>query len=213
MGRKKPTWQQRLETWVAEKPPRIAPDASAAEKVDGLIEVAEWWFGPETEPDFDVAALEAMAIPEPLKRLWRRAGFWRNAFESNQDAIWSPSKGDGLDDLGRLRFAWENQGNWSCVTEPEGEDPPVWSDASGEWQKVNDSLADFLLTAGLYALVMQDWDSDEETSVVEEAESAEILWRGDYAFEGEPFTFVVLDDRVLGADSSLGWWCHDRPDH
>jgi hypothetical protein len=58
------------------------------------------------------------------------------------------------DDL--IKFAWENQGNWSARTRLNAPDPPVLVDieVSGDFQPVDCSLEHFLTTLCLQEAVM-----------------------------------------------------------
>jgi hypothetical protein len=109
------------------------------------------WYGIAPEK------LAQVALPDSLRRLYAFAGqwpgdnFWCSPF-AHQDCL-APFELLAARD-GRLVFAWENQGVWSCGSTPEGRDPPVWVSMDNEaWQPLCDSLAQFLVTLCLHETV------------------------------------------------------------
>lgn len=152
--------------------PNLMKAATASERMDRLSEFIEYWLGPREESYGEPSTeLIARSLPMPLRRLYQFAGRWpgfdeRNASPyavgafSTQDSL-APLKQIQLTDAGRLTFATENQGCWTCQTLPEGDDPPVWCqgdffDADGNCDRgvrmVCDSLSRFLVTFVLQEL-------------------------------------------------------------
>jgi hypothetical protein len=109
------------------------------------------WYGIAPEK------LAATPLPDPLRRLYTFAGngpgenFWCSPF-AHQDYLLPFELLYQSED--RLHFAGENQGCWTCCTALEGDDPPVWFREGNEnWQLLEDTLAQFLVTLCLHETV------------------------------------------------------------
>lgn len=170
------------------------------------------WYGIAPEK------LAQAAIPYPLRRLyafaghWPGANLWYSAF-GHQDCL-APFELIEASD-GRLIFAWENQGVWSCSTTPEGKDPPVWvriDDAA--WQPLCNSLTQFLVTLCLHETVFGAEHLGSAKSVTQSLKEAGMhvtpLWlEGPYVSSSRdqplaPLSFHVADGGLLVLND---YWC------
>lgn len=175
-----------------------------------------FWHGPRRarygEPE---SALAAFPLPYPLKRLYAFAGRWppsnpdysraANTF-CVQDAL-RPFSGLERSDDGKVVFLDENQGNWTCTTLPEGDDPPVWVEDVFEvyqqrrWRLVTPSLSRFLVTFCLQeSLFGATFCVSDETfaALFESSKGIAVpLWlNGPYAYS-EGSNFYLLHESVL----------------
>ncbi len=185
--------------------------------MDELEKFILFWHGPRRagygEPE---SALATFPLPYPLKRLYAFAGRWppsnpdyaaaANAF-CVQDAL-RPSSGLGRSDDGKVVFLDENQGNWTCATLPEGDDPPVWVEdvfevyRQGRWGLVTPSLSRFLVTFCLQESLFgaKFCVSDETfTALFESSKASAVpLWlNGPYAYSEGTHNFYLLHESVL----------------
>ncbi len=147
---------------------------SACARMDALCEFIEFWLGSRNDEYGEpLSEVNARALPMPLRRLYKFAGRWPG-FDNRYDSPWAVgafSTQDALTPLaklavsesGRLSFLSENQGNWVCRTNSDGDDPPVWCDgdfcdAQGEFSRgeriVCDSLSRFLVTFVLQEITL-----------------------------------------------------------
>jgi hypothetical protein len=149
---------------------RFEEARSAAERMDELGRFLEYWFGkrrpeygePEDRPD-------RLPLPYPLRRFYALAGQWPSAGPETLELFYTGSGGHHLRDLdsveqqadGKLDFFMEYQGDWSGLTLPDAEDPPVWlSGWVGECDeertvRVCDSLSRFLVTHCLMTILYE----------------------------------------------------------
>jgi hypothetical protein len=108
-------------------------------------------------------------VPPPLRAIYELAGNWPVPYsEQWRRPKWVPGLFGTQDRLlpldqlvvkdGRFTFIHENQGNWSCETLINQDDPPVFSDASSfddsidGMREVCPSLSHFLTTFCLHEL-------------------------------------------------------------
>ncbi len=149
--------------------PKLMEAVTASDRMNALCTFIEFWLGPRQASYGESAqALSERSLPMPLKRLYEFAGRWPH-WGNSESAMPAFSHQDGLvamedlksEDDGKIVFLWENQGNWSCRTLPEGDDPPVWcyGELPGEDEqggmgemRVCDSLSRFLVTFVLQEL-------------------------------------------------------------
>lgn len=113
----------------------------------------------EYKPNLDEIA--AWNIPQPLKDLYSFIGKFQGQsgfLESNQDSLIINPGNFALG--GKLYIVAERSGSWTCCTEFEGEDPPVWTEDRGwqadapKWKLVNRSLSQFLVGFCLKEAIM-----------------------------------------------------------
>lgn len=126
----------------------------------GVEKITQQWFG-ERGPWLGISdeKLAQTKLPEPLKWIFQFAGEWRsdNRWETvyaYQDML-LPFESLFVQD-GKLVFVVENQGVWQVGTLTSGEDPPVWvreNEPGSPWQKLGDSLTEFLVTFCLHEIV------------------------------------------------------------
>lgn len=148
------------------------------ERLEELGRLLEYWFGPRS-PGFGEPAwrLEGRSLPFPLAWFYAFAGRWPPGVPGYtlEDYFYTGAAHHHLYPLdsitarpdGRLEFFMEYQGDWRGLTDPVGEDPPVWiegrwiegnDDVAGE-KRVCDSLSRFLVTHCLLAMVYEDDNS------------------------------------------------------
>lgn len=148
--------------------------SDARERLEELGRFLEYWFGPRL-PGFGEPPdrLEGRSLPFPLAWFYEFAGRWPPGVPGYtlEDFFYTGAAHHHLYTLdmveprpdGRLEFYGEYQGDWSGLTLPEGEDPPVWiegrwiegnDDVAGE-KLVCDSLSRFLVTHCLMAMVYE----------------------------------------------------------
>ena len=103
--------------------------------------------------------LSQTKLPDPLRWLYGFAGewpsdnWWETVF-AYQDML-LPFECLEVKE-GKLVFVSENQGVWHVGTLTEGVDPPVWvqeNEPGAPWQKLGDSLTEFLVTFCLHEIV------------------------------------------------------------
>lgn len=208
--------------------PRLLEASSASARMDALCEFIEFWLGPRSvEYGESLSEVNARSLPMPLRRLYEFAGRWP-AFDvrhespyavgafSTQDALSSLAKLE-VNGSGRVSFLSENQGNWVCRTNPNGDDPPVWCDgdfcdAQGEFSRgermVCASLSRFLVTFVLQEITLGSRCSlfDDGLSALFETSIAEAIpiWlKGPYV-HGEDADFYLWRN-VLVANL---WGCY-----
>jgi hypothetical protein len=108
---------------------------NAADLMEELGRFLEYWYGPRrSEYGETQEALKGLALPEPLRRFYAFAGRWPSPDPGHMESFYSGASGhhlrplDGVETLpdGRLDFFMEYQGDWSGLTLPSGDDPPVW---------------------------------------------------------------------------------------
>lgn len=150
---------------------RFEQAGSAAERLDELGRFLAYWFG-RRRPEYGELAgrLDRLPLPRPLRRFYELAGRWPSGEPDSLERFYTGSGGHHLRDLdsvglredGRLDFFMEYQGDWSGLTLPDAEDPPVWlSGWLGEGEEaertvqVCDSLSRFLVTHCLMAILYE----------------------------------------------------------
>ena len=113
----------------------------------------------EYKPDLDKIA--GWNIPQSLKDIYSFIGKFQGQSGflcSNQDSL-IINPGDSSFG-GKLYIVAEHSGCWTCCTEFEGEDPPVWTedygwkDDSPKWKLVHKSLSQFLVAFCLEEAIM-----------------------------------------------------------
>jgi hypothetical protein len=135
---------------------------------------------------------------------------------SIQDHLRLPDRLEQAAD-GKLVFLDENQGNWSCATLPEGDDPPVWVEdvfdvyQQGRWGLVTDSLSKFLVTFCLQELLFGSrlCLSDDNLSRLFDSSADDVipLWlNGSYAQWSRGFSFYLFHGSVLVGQLHGGIW-------
>jgi hypothetical protein len=135
-----------------------------------LLEFIATWV-PDLLPEHRVAASEIPGfVPAPLRAVYEFAGNWpvpNN--EQSRAPSWIPGLFGPQDQLlpldqlvvngDRFTFIHENQGVWSCETQINEADPPVFSDASAldgsdeGMREVCPSLSHFMTTFCLHELL------------------------------------------------------------
>lgn len=99
----------------------------------------------------DLNKIAARKMPQPLKDLYSFVGKYpgKHGILHTQDTLFFYP---GIF-KGKLCIVGENQGVWSCGTEVEGDDPPVylinWTTEKkddADWRCVCNSLSEFLIT-------------------------------------------------------------------
>ncbi len=200
-------------------PPRFA--LNSASNPDQLLSELEkfivFWLGPRKE-EFGVPAdvLDRYQLPTPLRRLYAFAGHWKRLCRytkleedifSLQEHLRPPDRVEPTPD-GKLIFVDENQGNWTCATLPEGQDPPVWVEdvfnnyGQEKWALVTESLSQFLVTFCLCDLLFGSnlhlTDKGLERWFQSSMSEAIPLWsEGVYPNWGEKFSFYLVGGSVL----------------
>lgn len=143
---------------------------TAAERMDELGRFIDYWFG-KRWPDFcePEERLNRLPLPFPLRRFYAMAGQRPSANPETQELFYTGSGGHHLRDLdsvettedGKLDFFMEYQGDWSGLTLPDAEDPPVWLSGLFEGEEgektvqVCDSLSKFLVTHCLMTILYE----------------------------------------------------------
>lgn len=194
---------------------------TAEERLDVLESFIKFWMNDDWRDDFGIpeSELDKYKLPYPLKRLYSFAGklppasdehdYTDSAF-SIQDHL-SPLDHLKYTDDGRVEFLWENQGNWSCRTLCEGEDPPVWVENNdclyedlepGVWVQCSDSLSNFLITYCLIELIFGaklylSTTGLEALFVTENHQFTDIWQDGGYVNERKDFDFYLWQGDVL----------------
>lgn len=150
---------------------RFEEARTAAGRMDELGRFLEYWFG-KRRPEYGEPeeSLGRLPLPYPLRRFYELAGRWPSAAPDSLELFYTGGRGHHLRDLdavepqsdGRLDFFMEYQGDWSGLTLPEGEDPPVWlsglQDEGEEGERtvqVCDSLSKFLVTHCLMTILYE----------------------------------------------------------
>jgi hypothetical protein len=142
---------------------------TAAERMDELEAFLIYWYG-KRRPEYGDSedALNALPLSYPLRRFYAFAGQWPSPEPNSMEIFYEGGGGHHLRHLeyleetedGKLDFFMEYQGDWSALTLPDAEDPPVWlrgyfegseeddEDEDGEEKTilVCDSLSKFLIT-------------------------------------------------------------------
>jgi hypothetical protein len=130
-----------------------------------------YWFG-KRRPEYGDAEVDLARrpLPDPLRRFYAFAGRWPSPDPESMELFYTGSGGHHLRELsavellptGQLDFFMEYQGDWSGLTLPEGEDPPVWLsgllEEGGEGERtvqVCDSLSAFLVTHCLMTILYE----------------------------------------------------------
>lgn len=159
-------------------------------------------------------------LPEPLRWIYRFAGewpsdnWWETVF-AYQDML-LPFESLSIKD-GKLVFVVENQGCWDVGTDTSGEDPPVWvreNEDHAPWQKLCDSLTEFLVTFCLHEVVFGSRYRTHVENILGRFEKLGChispLWLDApyvYLFDdivSRPISFHMVDGRFLVMDNA---WC------
>jgi hypothetical protein len=186
-----------------------------------------FWLGPR-RPEFGepLAALERRRLPTPPRRLYAFAGRWtrqhpdvneESPIFSIQEHLRPPDRLEFTAD-GKLVFLDENQGNWTCATLPEGDDPPVWVQdvfgtyQQGPWGLVTDSLAGFLVTFCLQELLFGSRCCVADTRLAHlfkssRHEAVPVWTNGRYPYWDNSFSFHLWHGSVLVGQVGGGLWC------
>lgn len=190
-----------------------------------------FWIGPRQEQFGEpTAVLNAYQLPEPLRRLYEFAGCWSRPstdaegdlpifsicdhLRSVDQLVWTPE--------GKLIFLDENQGNWTCATLSEGDDPPVWVEdvvdlhRQGNWRLVTESLSRFLVTFCLRELLFGSQlllcDKLLERSFESSKDSVIPLWTGgpNANWDGNSSFFLVHDSVLIGDIGGARWFASNH---
>lgn len=185
-----------------------------------LLAFIEQWAG-SLRPGYglDEAAIPA-SLPQALRSLYRAAGRWPSLDRSDaagqdcglfgaQDALLPPARlryGNG-----KITFLMENQGNWICQVEADGDASPVYSNAAGLWEDgitepeiVHPSLPHFLVTYCLQELVFGapyagTWSGDLQDPSL--SVFLQPVWiNGSYVFKEPSHSFYLCGDGLLLMD-------------
>ncbi len=210
-----------------------------SELLDELERFIVYWLG-ERKPEYGtpLEILDQLSLPEPLYRLYAFCGRWPkprpndwhspDSIElfSTQDVLLRPESLRQTED-GKLEFLVENQGVWTLVTDPEGEDPPIWADSEemgnqdgSTWTEICPSLTQLLVTFCLQELLFGAKHSYWGKPLIEyfksgQAKLAPLFFKTTYVWEFSSQTYYLMDDEVLvcqrgeksfsfGATSQLG---------
>ncbi|NEO85188.1 MAG: hypothetical protein F6J87_13205 [Spirulina sp. SIO3F2] len=175
--------------------------------MDALEDFIEFWVG-KRQPEYGVREARTLAIPQPLQRLHAFAGCWPHP------KYWRLfSCQDHLIDVGYLKeqicegsekliFLSENQGVWSCATERQGQDPPVWmlDKVFGEgWEIIHSSLSKFLVTYCLQELTVSSkyrFSRKIVAFLLHQGLESQPLWLNRKYVKREP-RFYLLDSYIL----------------
>jgi len=171
----------------------------------------------EYKPDLD--ELASWKIPQPLKDLYTFAGKYPGKYGifDTQDSLKINSGEDTYG--GKVLIVDENQGCWSCYTETEGNDPPVWTEHYGwkkdspKWKLVNNSLSQFLVTfclrealyASTYHFRFEEKIEDTVSKIRKQEYEVILLWQGIYYpvedhVMSESNSFYLIEDSILVQD-------------
>ena len=179
------------------------------------------WFGePGPWHGIDERKLGETKLPEPLRRLYRFAGYWpSNSYWETvfayQNMLLPFESLQTLD--GKLVFAVENQGCWQVGTDSTGEDPAVWvreNDPGSEWRQLETSLSRFLVTFCLHEMVFGSQHVAHGAELLRQFAdagchisplwlAARYVWLHDAATWRE-ISFHLVDGRYLVMDDG---WC------
>ncbi|QDV16360.1 hypothetical protein Pan153_09870 [Gimesia panareensis] len=126
--------------------------------LDSLINFVDDWQGIRSWYGVSEEKLNAVPLPQPLARLYGALGNMPG-FDGRPFPFWHQDYLLPFEltrtEQGRLLFALENQGCWSALTEPTGDDPPVWIIAEPDEPVLkHPSLANFLVTLCLQELTL-----------------------------------------------------------
>lgn len=166
-------------------------------------------------PDLDEIALRKM--PQPLKDLYSFVGKYpgKHGTLHTQDTLFFYP---GIF-KGKLCIVGENQGVWSCGTEVEGDDPPVYliewttekKDDAG-WRCVCNSLSEFLVTfclreallASTYRSAFKGDIENTVSKIRKQGYEVILLWQGKYS-QIKDYVMPQIDSFYLIEDSILLW--------
>lgn len=199
----------------------VTPD----DRMAALEEFLEWWLGPRRDDYGEPAeALDAVALPAPLRRLYAFAGRWpeppshlRRADNALRWPDWWVPLSELRTDDGKLAFCYENQGCGRWGTLHEGADPPVWwdYDQRGEWALMPDRLSHFLVTYCLRTAARKARKQAHDPGLAAHYQSrraaAVPLWSGQYTTEripgrpSEPVRYFLLDGQILVEEGGETW--------
>lgn len=177
----------------------------------------------EYKPDLNKIA--SYNIPQPLKDIYSFIGKYSNRQGTfgQQDTLTISSRHNTYTHKGELAIVYEYAGVWTCFTETQGEDPPVWIkerrwyDGYPQRRFVHDSLSQFLVAFCLQEAFIDSKYSQqigncsakiksEEilTAIEQEGYDVSLLWQGYYmsnaVWDKKPsisHSYYVVEDAIL----------------
>jgi hypothetical protein len=176
--------------------------------LDSLRRFMRWWDRGE-RPWYGIAQekLNSISLPTPLRDLYSFAGDWpgNNFFVSAFGYRNHLVAFEFLTEVrGKLAFGFVSEGGPIFGTEFSGNDPPVWTSQSDKpWEKVCDSLAQFVVTFCLHEMVFGGLHKARPGDLLGFAKSANLhvspVWlEGPYVGAPENVYLVDADLLVLG---------------
>ena len=169
----------------------------------------------EYKPNLNEIAVQK--IPQPLKDLYSFVGKYpgKHGTLHTQDTLFFYP---GIFKE-KLCIVGENQGVWSCGTEVEGDDPPVYlinwttekkNDAN--WEYVCGSLSEFLVSfclreaffASTYRSVFKGRIENTVSNIRKQDYEVILLWQGKYS-QIKDYVVPQIDSFYLIEDSILLW--------
>ena len=192
-----------------------------SELLDELERFIIYWLG-ERKPEYGtpLEILDKLSLPKPLYRLYAFCGRWPKPRSndwhspesvelfSTQDLLLRPESLRQTED-GKLEFLVENQGVWTLVTDPEGEDPPIWADSEemgnqdgSTWTEICPSLTQLLVTFCLQELSFGAKQSYSGEPLVQHFKSGQakiitLFLETAYVWEFSSQNYYLMDDEIL----------------
>ena len=189
--------------------------------IDNWEIFTEYWIEEEIKNIFiDFDEINSAVLPEPLRRFYQMG--LNQLLESGQDRILSLDQLEITDN--KLMFAAENQAVWLCHTEIHGYNPPIWIEDEDGTTKLNDSLAEFLITLSLQEMVMSSKKSISHLNLLDKLKNEkpnvlQKIWSGStpWKFKDENWrilNFWIYKDEylIMQSDSSEEAICASKND-
>ncbi|KAB2350334.1 hypothetical protein [Actinomadura rudentiformis] len=144
-------------------------DLVRSDPTAALRQFVQGWH-PRTADHERTAAPPSLAVPAALDELYRLAE-GRHHLLGVQNSIHRPAD-LSLDDQGRLRFGYENQGGFYWALDPAEDDPTVWTveppdHAFAEREPLSGFLLQFTLSEAVMSAPYQAWSGHIPTPMAE----------------------------------------------
>ncbi|MFO0961064.1 MAG: hypothetical protein U0800_27085 [Isosphaeraceae bacterium] len=150
---------------------RLLEATSAFNLLDEFGRFLDYWFG-QRRPEYGEPpeSLDRLRLPRSLRHFYEIAGRWPSAEPDSKPLFYEgggghhlrePAEIEATED-GKLDFFMEYQGDWSGLTLPDEDDPPVWLrgcfegiEEVGATISVGASLSRFLVTHGFMTILYE----------------------------------------------------------